>query len=215
MPRAKVLIVEDEAIVRALVSSNLTNMGYEVRSASSAAEARKISDEFNPDVYCLDIELGQGATGLDLAHAIQIANPNAAIVFLTNIPEPRFIGADSNSIPRKAAYLYKQTLSDPGELSYAIESVLRNSVNSSLRDDKHPKHALKNISRSQIDVLQMVALGMSNLEIASARGTSLRAVENLINRACSAANIEGEFGTNQRVKAARMFIKVAGMPQPK
>lgn len=215
MARAKVLVVEDEAIVRALVSGSLTSMGYEVMTAGSAAEARQVAEKFEPDVYCLDIELGKGPTGLDLAHAVQLSNPKAAFVFLTNIPEPRFIGADQNSVPRKAAYLYKQKLNDPSELSFAIESALRGSIIPSLRDDKNPKHGLKSISRQQIDVLQMVALGMSNAEIAAARGTSLRAVENLINRACAAAEIENEFGNNQRVKAARMFIKVAGMPQPK
>lgn len=211
----KVLVVEDESIVRSLVASGLTALGYQVRSASSAAEARAIASEFEPEVYCLDIELGQGANGLDLAHAIQLSNPKAAFVFLTNLPDPRFIGGEVKTLPRGAAYLYKANLSDPHELGFAIESALRNSVNSNLRDDKNLLHPLHKLSKSQIDVLQMIALGMSNHEIAEARGTTLRAVENLINRACSAVNIADEFGSNQRVKLARLFIQVAGMPLPK
>lgn len=213
MAKTKVLVVEDESILRSLVSSQLINQGYEVQTAGSAADARKIAEGFKPDVYCLDIELGKGANGIDLAHAIRTTDPKASIVFLTNIPEPRFIGVDSKAIPRGAAYLYKPKINDPTELSFAIESARRNKVDSKLRDDKNPTHELRNVSRSQLDVLHMVALGMSNAEIANARGTTLRAVENLINRACEAANINKESGSNQRVKAARMFIKVAGLPQ--
>lgn len=213
MAKTKVLVVEDESILRSLVSSQLTSQGYEVQTATSAAEARTVAESFRPDVYCLDIELGKGATGIDLAHAIRTTDPRASIVFLTNIPEPRFIGADAKSIPRDAAYLYKPRINDPSELAIAIESARRKKVDSKLRDDKNPTHDLKNVSRSQLDVLHMVALGMSNAEIANARGTTLRAVENLINRACEAANIQKDFGSNQRVKAARTFIRVAGLPE--
>lgn len=212
MAKTKVLVVEDESIIRSLVSSQLTTQGYDVQTAKSAAEARKIAEEFEPEVFCLDIELGKGPNGIDLAHALRAQNPKTAIVFLTNIPEPRFIGVDSKSIPRDAAYLYKQKINDTSELAFAIESARRKRVDAKLRDDKNPTHELKDVSRSQLDVLHMVALGMSNHEIAAARGTTLRAVENLINRACLAAKIEADPGSNQRVKAARKFIKVAGFP---
>lgn len=213
MAKTKVLVVEDESILRSLVSGLLANQGYEVQTAASAAEARIAAERFTPDVYCLDIELGKGATGIDLAHAIRTKDPKASIVFLTNIPEPRFIGADSKSIPRDAAYLYKQKINDPSELAFAIESAKRKRIDSKLRDDKNPTHELTDVSRSQLEVLHMVALGLSNAEIARERGTTLRAVENLINRACVAAKIEAEAGSNMRVKAARKFIKVAGYPE--
>lgn len=213
--KTKVLVVEDESILRSLISSLLTSSGYEVQSASSAAEARKVAETYKPDVYFLDIELGKGATGIDLAHAIRATDASASIVFLTNIPEPRFIGADSRSIPRDSAYLYKQKMKDPSELTFAIESAKRKRIDSKLRDDKNPTHALKDVSKSQLDALHMVALGLSNAEIAERRGTTIRAVENLINRACEAANLGSEAGSNQRVKAARAFIKTAGFPQLK
>lgn len=212
MAKTKVLVVEDESILRSLITSLLSSQGYEVQSAASAAEARQRSEKFKPDAYCLDIELGKGATGIDLAHAIRATDPKASIVFLTNVPEPRFIGVDGKSIPRDAAYLYKQKINDPSELTFAIESARRKRIDSKLRDDKNPTHALAHVSRSQLDVLHMVALGLSNSEIAEKRGTTIRAVENLINRACEAANLSSESGSNQRVKAARAFIKTAGLP---
>jgi hypothetical protein len=54
---------------------------------------------------------------------------------------------------------------------------------------------------------------MSNQQIADARGTSLRAVENLVNRAISAAGIDAESKTSARVIAVREFIRVAGLPE--
>ena len=202
-------------MVRTLIASTLTGLGYEVRTANSAADARVVSVSFDPEVYCLDIELGQGATGLDLAHGIQISNPRAAFVFLTSLPDPRFIGADISSVPRRAAYLYKSKLTDPNELGFAIEAALRNAVTIKLRDDKLSNSPLKSLSKAQIDVIQKVSLGLSNQEIATLRQTSVRAVENLINRACIAVNLANEFGSNQRVKLARFYIHAAGLPLPK
>ena len=58
----------------------------------------------------------------------------------------------------------------------------------------------------------MVALGLSNHQIATERGTTVRAVENLVKRAFEAAGIDVESNTNPRVTAAREYIKIAGMP---
>ena len=81
------------------------------------------------------------------------------------------------------------------------------------RDDLKPSHPLINVSKTQLEVLRMIARGMSNQDIAEQRGTSLRAVENLVNRAFAAANIEVKSKMSARVLAAREFIKVAGLPE--
>jgi len=213
MAPTKVLVVDDEVLVASLVSTALNTRGYEVRSAKSANEARAIIPVFQPDVYFLDIELGKGVNGLDLAHIILKGQPDAAIIFLTNIPEPRVIGIENRSIPKQAGYLQKKNLTDVSHLVFAIETVRRKGNLKQIRDDKNMTHELANVSASQLEVLHLIALGMSNQEIAQHRGTTIRAVENLIMRACDAAGITKDSGSNQRVNAARKFIKVAGLPQ--
>ena len=210
----KVLIVEDEPLLRSLIAANLERDGFQVAAVGSAVEARKVVKDFDPDVALLDIELGDGPTGVDLALILRRQIPAIALVFLTHIPEPRVVGIDNKKIPKNAAYLNKERIADPGVVLEAIEAALRDKVRANFRDDKKD-HPLVDVSRSQLAVLQMVALGMSNAEIAKERDTSVRAVENLVKRAFIAAGIDPEAGGNPRVTAAREYIKVAGLPYGK
>ena len=210
----KVLVVEDDALLRSLIASNLIADGFIVEVTDSAAGARKIADDFDPDVALLDIELGNGPTGIDLALVLRKNLPEIALVFLTHIPEPRVVGVDNRKIPKNAAYLAKDRITDPKMLSQAIDAALRGRAGRDFRDDKR-EYPLAELSRSQLAVLQMVALGMSNAEIAAERDTTVRAVENLVKRAFQAAGIATEAGGNPRVNAAREFIRIAGLPHGK
>lgn len=210
----KVLVVEDDALLRSLIASNLVADGFIVEATDSAAGARKIADDFDPDVALLDIELGNGPTGIDLALVLRKNMPEIALVFLTHIPEPRVVGVDNRKIPKNAAYLSKDRITDPKMLSQAIDAALRGRAGRDFRDDKRD-YPLAELSRSQLAVLQMVALGMSNSEIAKDRDTTVRAVENLVKRAFQAAGIDTEAGGNPRVIAAREYIRIAGLPHGK
>ena len=209
----KVLVVEDEPLLRALILTALEADGFIVRGAANASEARTVADDFDPDVALLDIELGDGPSGIDLSMILRKSNPEIALVFLTHIPEPRVVGVDNRAIPRNAAYLVKDRIAEPGVVKSAIDAALRDRVGREFRDDKK-SHPLSEVSRSQLEVLKQVALGRSNSEIAQARGTTIRAVENLVKRALESAGINSGEG-NSRVLAAREFIKVAGLPHDK
>ena len=208
-----VLIVEDEPFIRGLLADRLENDGFEVSLASSSAEARKIASNKDLDVAVLDIDLGSGPSGLDLGLALNKLHPEMALVFLTHVPEPRMFGVDIKQVPKNAAYLLKERLVDPELLTNAIEAAIRGKVGPEHRDDLKPSHPLINVSKTQLEVLRMIAKGMSNQDIADARGTSLRAVENLVNRAVAAAGIDVKSKTSARVIAVREFIKVAGLPE--
>lgn len=207
-----VLVVEDEPLVRSLLTSLLESDGFQVVSAKNAAEARTAIKSFEPQVAILDIELGDGPSGIDLAQILRLELPKLGIVFLTHIPEPRVVGVENRNIPKNAAYLRKDRLADAGVLKQAIEAAAKDRVSKSFRDDKIGQHDLADVSRSQLDVLRMVAMGLSNHEIAAQRGTTVRAVEHLVKRAFSAAGVDPDAPGNARVVAARQFISVAGMP---
>ena len=207
-----VLVVEDEPLVRSLLKSLLEAEGFNTKAASNSAEARSAIKDFVPDVAVLDIELGDGPSGIDLAHIFRMELPRIGLVFLTHIPEPRVVGVENRNIPKNAAYLRKDRMADTGVLKQAIEAASKDRVGKQFRDDKTIQHELTNVSRSQLDVLRMVAMGLSNHEIAAQRGTTVRAVEHLVKRAFSAAGVDTETPGNARVVAARQFITVAGMP---
>jgi len=209
---ASVLIVEDDSLLRSLLAEMLMHAGYETHQAENAQQARTLLDEVGPDLVTIDIELGAGPNGIDLAAYLSQRDPELGIVFLTNLPDPRFIGSTPGSIPRHAAYIRKDSIAEPGVLQSVIEKVLRREIDSSMREHEDPARPLAQLSRSQIDVLRMISLGMANQQIADERGTSVRAVEHLIRRTFLAIGISTEESGNSRITAARAFIDAAGMP---
>ena len=51
----KILIVEDESMLREALSENLTEEGYEVEGSPSAKEAIELMTEFKPDAILTDL----------------------------------------------------------------------------------------------------------------------------------------------------------------
>ena len=106
--------------------------------------------------------------------------PKIGLIFLTHIPEPRVVGVENGNVPKNAAYLRKDRMVDTGVLKAAIEAASRDRVGKQFRDDKTIQHELTNVSRSQLDVLRMVAMVLGNHEFAAQTGTTVRAVEHLV-----------------------------------
>lgn len=208
----KLLLVEDNHFMRTLITEVLEGEGFELALAENAAEAIKLADGFDPDAAILDVELGSGPNGFDVARILRQTNPEIGIVFLTNIPEPKTIGVDNRSIPKDAAYLVKDSVADVELLVRAIGASMRGRINPELRQDRST-HQLSNLSRSQLELLHMAALGLSNTEIANRRGTTVRAVENLFKRAVEAAGIEVGPGEHGRVLAVRRYIESVVLPK--
>ena len=77
----KILIVEDDADIREILSFNLENAGYLVGCASSAEEAlTKISSETS--LVLLDVML-PGKSGYQMAKELRADGNNDPIIFLT------------------------------------------------------------------------------------------------------------------------------------
>lgn len=207
----RVMVVDDEPLVRGLLTEVLKNIGYEVQSASNASEARDVAKRFDPDVAILDVDLGPGPNGFDLELALRHSNPQLAIVFLSNIPTPKMLGVSERSLSKKAAYLLKTRMGDPRALSEAINMASRG-FGGQLREDLSVRNNLTGLTRSQLEVIELVSRGYSNEEIAEERGTSVRAVRMIVARAFKHMGIEGSRGSG-RVRAALNFLKATGLPK--
>jgi len=70
-PRS-VVVVEDDAFMRSLIADYLENVGFQVTTAGTAAEANRQIRAIDPDAVVLDIDLGPGPTGLDIAKTLNI-----------------------------------------------------------------------------------------------------------------------------------------------
>jgi len=79
---AKILIVEDEALIAREIRHRLTKMGWEVVGTAFGEEAVELALETRPDLLLCDIQLRHGLSGIDLVERIQ-ALMDIPIVFLT------------------------------------------------------------------------------------------------------------------------------------
>lgn len=69
--QAKVLIVEDEPIIADHIEQYILDAGHVTAGiADDFAGAKKLLEESHPDVILLDINLGDGPDGVDIAHYI-------------------------------------------------------------------------------------------------------------------------------------------------
>ena len=87
----RLLVVEDEPLMASLLSQVLTASGFDVETAGDVLEARAAIRNFDPDGILLDISLGDGPSGLDLAHVLHAQRPDIAIIVLTKYPDPRVV----------------------------------------------------------------------------------------------------------------------------
>ena len=83
-PRTAVLVVDDEALIRWSLSEALTDSGWAVRQASSAAEARDVLAAMASIdlVVLLDLRLPDVAD-LSLLRHIREARPDAAVIMMS------------------------------------------------------------------------------------------------------------------------------------
>lgn len=213
MFKRHIVVVENETLLRGLIAQLLENAGFEVTTAANAADARRACRAVDPDAVVLDVELGPGPNGFDLAESLVRSTPDIGVVFLTNLPDARFGGRDVKSLPKGAAYLRKEQLVDSDELVKALEEVLANNGRARIRHDLDNNRPFAEMSRTQISVLRLIALGFSNQQIADQRGTTVRAVESLVGRIFTGVGVDQEFDGNARVEAARRYMLEAGIPE--
>ena len=78
----RILVIEDELNLQRSLAIFLGEKGYEVRTASTAAEGQAQLAEFDPKVVILDIRLPD-ASGLDILQPIKQQAPKARVIMIT------------------------------------------------------------------------------------------------------------------------------------
>lgn len=202
-----VLVVEDEPLLRDLIARTLESSGFLVTTAASAADAKRAVKTADPDALLLDIELGPGPNGFDLAEVISRQRPDIGIVFLTNLPDPRFTGNSSKAVSKNQAYIRKGAIDSGVELVEALEAVLRDRITNIYRHDLASNRPLAQLSQRQMDTLKLVAEGRTNSQIAEIRGTTVRAVESMMQRIFELLDIDPQ-ESNPRVLAVTKYHSV-------
>ena len=88
MPIPKVLIVEDEFLIRLTLAEALSDDGFEVIEAPSG-EAALQALQAHPDMALLltDIQLPGALNGMEVARAARLSIPALPVIFMTGRPD--------------------------------------------------------------------------------------------------------------------------------
>ena len=198
-------------MVAALLQETLEAAGFEILVAYSALEAKSTAKQFDPDVAILDINLGAGPSGVDLAFLLHESYPGIALALLTKHPDLRTAGFNENDVPPGCGFIRKDMVTNSQHIVEAIESIVASKEH--FREDGDPSRPLSNLTSTQIEALRLVSQGYTNAEIAKRRNTSVRAVEQLLAAVFSNLQIDVDGPINPRVEAVRKFISAAGTPE--
>lgn len=206
---AEVLVVEDEQFTRTMLNVTLQAMGFGIAGLCSCAEDALATVKSVPvDVALLDLDLGPGPSGIDIAHALRREHPNIGVVLLTSFTDPRLHDPHQSQLPRGTRYLVKTKLEDPEILRSVLIETRRNPL-------KAVAVGVKDVSLTalQMEVLRQVAMGMSNTEIANTQGVTDKAIERTVQRIMEALGITEQAG-NKRVLLARAYSDLTGKSLP-
>ncbi|MDR1727123.1 MAG: sigma-54 dependent transcriptional regulator [Acidobacteriota bacterium] len=78
----KILVVDDEAAMREVVTMRLESWGYDVCTAEDGAEGEEKARAANPDIVISDVVM-PGASGLELLKILKAGNPSRPVVLVT------------------------------------------------------------------------------------------------------------------------------------
>lgn len=207
----KLLIVEDDKILLTMMSGALTSEGFNVLAASDAQSAMQYFDKARPDVVILDIDLGAGPSGIDLANKMRQISGRIAIVFCTSFKDMRFIQGDYLKYPLHTVVLKKADVVNMEKFSNAINEAVEliRESDESKPDNLHEKY-YKDLTALEIELLTLIAGGHSNKQVAAEKGISLKSCENAIARLAKKLEIPAAEQSNQRVLLTRKYMELSG-----
>ena len=207
MKLASILLVEDDSLLRTSLRQSLNSYRFDVVAAvATAAEAVVTANENALEVAILDIDLGIGANGIDVAKKLREIKPNLGIIFLTNFSDPRLVKNTAIGLPIGAQYIQKTKIEDIDQLLTLILQVRKNplGMESKLNENQVA------LSQIQIQILQMLAEGLTTSEIAKKVECSERAIEKNLNRIQKILSVPAENGKNSRILLANAYWKLIG-----
>ncbi|OZD39111.1 response regulator receiver protein [Rhodococcus sp. 06-1477-1B] len=199
----RVLVVEDQPALRALLCDMLARRGFEATGVADAAEAVAAFSHTDPDVLLTDIDLGSRPSGVELAIMLTGLAPHLAVVFLSS-----FAGAATGG-PPGAVFLSKLDVTSADVVVQALETALTDEPADAAPATSRTS-PLSALTRQQVEILALVARGWTNAQIAADRGTGIRAVERAVSRMFERLGLASDPSTNARVRASALYLAEFG-----
>jgi len=214
-----VLLVNDDAFELATLAEAMRLRGINLSGKSNnLATAENLFITLQPDVVVIDV-LFNSRKGVELANQMRKKNPNLGVVHTSSCPDLRLIGIQEKDVAKSARLVFKRSMADLDVLCDAIPDSLRAVaanestlwVNRHLQGNGNSTYAIANeLTNIQIETLRLVAVGMSNGEIAKMRFVSEKSVEQIVARIAQHLQIESDRKRNLRVLLTNQYHKWVG-----
>ena len=218
MEPLRVLIAEDQLLLREGLGRLLTESGFEVVALASDAPdlLRKVSAH-HPDVAIVDVQMppGNADDGLRAAIEIRRTHPEVGVLVLSQFRDEAYavdlIGDDARGV----GYLLKDRIAD---LASFTDSIRRVAAGGSALDPeivalmvgrRRARDPLQQLTPRERDVLALMAEGKSNLGIAETLGVTLAAVEKHVGRIFGKLGLSAEPSEHRRVLAVLTLLRAS------
>jgi len=217
----RVLVVDDEALFRELVTSSLsaTDSIEVVGVVGRGLDAIEMAERTAPDVVVMDIELGSEPDGIRAAHQIKAANPAVGIVIVSMHRERQYLAALPSQRAAGWSFLLKRSIREPQTLVRAIEGAARGLVtmDPAVLEDLRPRRrsALERLSEEQLSTLARISAGYTDAAIARDLGISEVLVRRVVESVYRNLGLDRNSGSaDPRVRASLLYMRETSSNTP-
>ncbi len=118
-PRGRILIVDDELVVRDSLGKWFSSEGYQVRPVASGREALEAIQQGDWEIALIDIKM-PGMDGMELQARLKEADPDLTVIVMTGYASVE----TAVQALKQGAYDYITKPVDPDELSHLVQNAL-------------------------------------------------------------------------------------------
>ena len=205
---AKIGVLEDDSLMRLALRESLRSLGHEVVfDSGSASDFVSHARSRHIEVALLDVHLGSGITGIDVGYTLRGIYPDMGLVFLTSFADPRLISSSNVTLPQGSIYVEKSKIESIESINGAISSSLKGGAKSNINSSSE----LGLLTNKQVEVLRLVASGLSNSQIAQELSSTVKNIEAVISRIIKTLGLRDIETQNQRVHMARAYFRYRGV----
>jgi DNA-binding NarL/FixJ family response regulator len=186
MEQATLALYDDAVLLREGIASLLEKAGFEIVGQSGTAEDLLLKvRSYKPDIAIVDIKMPPTHTdeGLRAAKEIREKHPDTAVLVLSQYVEERYASELLSADTQAIGYLLKERVADAAGLVDALrrvidgETVVDPTIVARLLGRKRRNDPLAELTSREREVLQMLAEGKTNKEIAVVLNLSVYTVD--------------------------------------